>query len=160
MIKQILISIVCGFVGALLFTKLNPVGALASSQHIESTQGVVTAKGFNLVDGNGRLRAQLGFAKEGQVPGLWVMDDKGVARIIMGLYADNTSYFGLQDAQGQMIELMRSFGSQEAPLLIFKNKGQDKMITGLNPGSNPIPFLMSYDANGTKQVHFGTYEGP
>ena len=49
-----------------------------------------------LVDDQGRTRAQLGFSKEGPL-GLWIMDEKGTARIALGLYPDGTSHFGLQD---------------------------------------------------------------
>lgn len=154
--KQSLASIGFGFLGAFLFSVFRESVVPTAAANREQ---VLSASGFNLVDGQGRLRAQLGFAKEGP-PGFWIMDEKGVARMIFGLYSDGTSYFGLQDKQGQMIELMRSFGPAEAPLLIFKNQGQDMMITGLNPTSQPLPFLMTYEAGHQRKMHFGKYEGP
>ena len=119
---------------------------------------VVTATSFNLVDTTGKLRAQLAFAKEGP-PGFWIMDDKGTARIAMGLYPDGTPHFGLQDKSGLMTQLMRSIGSSESPLLIFKNKGQDKMILGLNRAATE-PFMMTYEKDHKRRLHFGTYDGP
>lgn len=120
---------------------------------------VVRASRIDLVDGSGRVRAQLGFSREGP-PGLWLFDEKGTARLAMGLYADGTANFGLQDAKGRMIELMRSYAADEAPLLIFKNGGADKMILGLDPAGKPAPFLMSYEADGRRNVRFGEYHGP
>lgn len=153
---QILVSVVFGFIGAALFSL---VRVSVFSPAAAKTEQTLTASSFNLVDGKGRLRGQLAVTKEG-VPGLWLTDEKGVARGIFGLYEDGTGYLGLQDAQGRMIQLMRSFGAQESPLLIFKNQGQDMMITGLNPGREVVPFLMSYEKGRTRKVHFGKYEGP
>ncbi len=154
--QVIFVSLISGFLGAFLFSK-----AQSSKTNIELHQNAqtLTVSSINLVDAAGKLRAQLALSAE-KTPGLWFYDEKGTVRESMGLYADGTSYFGLADAQGAMIQLMRSFGPNEAPLLIFKNRGQDMMITGLNPGSETVPFLMSYDSGRTKNVHFGKYEGP
>ena len=146
-----MVSVLLGFMGAALFHVLKAEDVLSSQQPVPS---VVTATGLNIVDSKGKIRIQLGFSGEGP-PGIWVMDDKGIPRIILGLYQDQTSYFGLQDKKGQMIELMRSTGPNEIPLLIFKNNGTDKMITGLN--SKVEPFLM-YMKDGTSTNLFGKYE--
>ena len=153
MTKQNLFSMLFGFLGALLFYVLkDPTLSMASSP-------VIVGSAFNLVDSNGRLRAQLAFSKEGP-PAFWLMDEQGRARVVHGLYPDGTGFMGLQDAKGQMIELLRSFGADEAPLLIFKHSGQDMMITGLNPGDVSTPFLLSYQKDRSKKIHFGTYAGP
>jgi hypothetical protein len=144
-----------GFIGAFLFH-------VFKDQFISTAQAkdekIMTATGFNLVDSQGRLRAQLGFAKEGP-PGLWLMDEKGVARVVLGLYPDGTGHYGLQDKSGRMIQLARSFGNEESPLLIFKHQGQDSMLMGLNP-TDQIPFLMYYDKARTRKLEFGKYKGP
>jgi hypothetical protein len=151
--KTAAVSFLMGLLGAFVFSRFE-----GGAQAAPDAGRALSVRQLNLVDDAGRVRAQLAFAKEG-APGLWLMDEKGVARANLGLYGDGTGYFGLQDAQGRMIELLRSFGPREAPLLIFKHAGRDMMITGLNPGAAPTPFLMSYEA-GKKKVHFGTYEGP
>lgn len=144
-----------GFVGAFLFH-------VFKDQIIPSAEAkdekIITANAFNLVDSQGKLRAQLAFAKEGP-PGLWLLDEKGVARVVLGLYADGTGHYGLQDKSGRMIQLARSFGAQESPLLIFKTAGQDSMLMGLNPG-NQTPFLMRYEKSRNRKMEFGQYEGP
>jgi hypothetical protein len=154
-IKQMLLMMLCGFAGAFVFSIAREV---LIPRAFAAPDRVVTASAFQLTDARGKLRAQLAFAKEGP-PGLWLMDEKGTARAIIGLYPDGSAHIGLQDERGQMIQLMRSYGPKGTPLHIFKLDGQDKMITGLNPGADPVPFLMSYE-QGKKKVHFGQYEGP
>lgn len=149
--------ILLGFLGAFLFHVLNN-RIVPNAQAKAAAATIVTASGFNLVDSQGRLRAQIGFAKEGP-PGFWIMDEKGTARIAMGLYTDGTAHFGLQDKAGQMIQLSRSFGADESPLLIFKTKGSDSMIMGLNP-TDQDPFLMHYEKGRKRKLEFGKYEGP
>lgn len=149
-----LIAMLFGFLGAWLFEATRPG---ISNDANAASAGVVSATRVDLVDNKGRLRAQLGFSKEGP-PGFWIMDEKGVPRIAMGLYPDGTSHFGLQDKDGNMIELMRSTGADEAPLLILKNKGSDKIIFGLNSGLEAS--LISYDKSGKKKIHQGFADGP
>lgn len=144
--------ILLGFLGAFIFHVANNQLAIGSSQ-----SKIITAEGFNLVDSNGKLRGQLAIAKEGP-PGLWLMDDKGVARAIIGLYQDGSAYYGLQDKNGAMIQLARSVGEDETPLLIFKRKGADSMIMGLNP-ADKMPFLMKYEADHKRTHIFGKSDG-
>jgi hypothetical protein len=157
--RMLALGLAGGFVGGLLgsflfqFLQFNFLSAASAAN-----TPVLSATGFNLVDQQGRLRAQLGFSKEGP-PGFWIFDRKGVARLAMGLYPDDTAHFGLQDKSGNMIELMRSFGANESPLLIFKQSGQDEMITGLNAAQRQ-PFLMYYEKNRQRKMQFGTYDGP
>lgn len=155
MFKNAAITIFFGFIGAFLFHTLQ---FRFFSQADADVQKILNVSGVNLVDSQGRIRAQLGFAKEGP-PGFWIMDEKGVARISMGLYPDGTAHLGLQDKNGLMIQLMRSVGASEAPLLIFKSRGQDKMITGLN-SADATPFLLYYDKDNKQKIQFGTYVGP
>jgi hypothetical protein len=152
--RTALIAVLSGFLGAWLFQLTRPE---VSSEAFAAGAGPVAATRIDLVDSHGKLRAQFGFSKEGP-PGLWFMDEKGVARIAMGLYPDGTSHFGLQDKDGNMIQLMRSIGASESPLLIFKNKGADRMILGLN--SNVDPSFVSYDKNGKKKTVQGFADGP
>ena len=149
------ISLFCGFFGAMLF---HFAQKFSDSKVQAAPEKIINTSRINLVDGTGHVRAQIGLS-DGDSPGIWLMDGAGVARVSLGVYGDGAGYIGLQDRQGQMIELMRSFGVQEAPLLIFKNKGQDMMITGLDPKST-VPFLMKYEKDRTRTLQFGSYDGP
>ena len=156
-VKNLVFSAVFGALGAFAYSALAraPVAAQA-----ERRGPIVNARGINLIDSQGRLRAQIGFAKGGDAPGIWLMDEKGVARAIMGLYEDDSGYFGIQDATGAMSELMRTFGPKHSPLLIFKKDGEDAMIQGLNPTATQEPFLFSYERDRRRKMIFGAYEGP
>ena len=121
---------------------------------------ILTAQGFNLVDGTGRLRAQLSFSKEGP-PGLFLLDEQGRARAVLAVYPDGTGHLVFNDRSGAANQILRSFGPAEAPLHIFKHGGQDEMILGLNPaGGKPEPFLMRYEAGRKRKTEFGVYQGP
>lgn len=88
------------------------------------------------------------------------MDDNGKARLSMGLYQDQSAHFGLTDKNGEMIQLMRSFGPLESPLLIFKHQGHDRMILGLNSNQTD-PFFISYDSRDNKKtIYQGFADGP
>ena len=155
-LQKYYLSLVFGFLGAGLFH------VLQTTQKDEAKAAgtkIVTASQFDLVDSKGRVRAQLGFSSEGP-PGLWILDGKGVPRIAMGLYPDETAHFGLQDKNGEMIQLMRSMGPSESPLLIFKNSGRDRMILGLT-SQEVDPFFISYDKKSQKKtVYSGFADGP
>lgn len=152
--RTAILASVFGFMGAALFQFIEMNFLHRANAGPES---IVSARRIDLVDASGKLRAQLGFSKEGP-PGFWLLDEKGTARIAMGLYPDGTSHLGLQDRNGLMIQLMRSVGAEEAPVLIQKNKGQDRLILGLN--ATLTPFFVSYDKQNKKTVHTGFADGP
>ncbi len=64
-----------------------------------------------------------------------------------------------QDKNGLMIQLMRSIGTSESPILIFKNNGQDRMILGLN-SIQTNPFFVTYDKTQKKKIHTDFSDGP
>ena len=150
-IKIILLS----FVGSFLYHHFE-INFFAKAKADNASE--INASAINLVDSLGKPRVQIGFAKEGP-PGIWVLDEKGIARIAMGLYLDGTSHIGLQDKNGMMIELMRSLGANESPLLIFKSKGQDQMILGLSTLGDQS-FLTTFEKDRKRKSHIGTYLGP
>lgn len=145
-----------GFLGAAIFH-------LIRTSSIQDTQAakndkIIIAEGINLIDKHGKTRISLGFSSENS-PSIWLFDDNGVARLNMGLYSDGSAVYGIQDKKGQMIQLTRSYGENEAPLSIYKHNGNDAMIIGLNP-TDLTPFVMSYDLSHKKNVQFGKYDGP
>lgn len=146
-----------GFLGAGIFSLVlrpSPQGSASPKPGSE-----LKATSIEIVGAQGQTLIKLGASKEGP-PGIWMMDANGVSRVILGIYPDNTGYIGLQDKNNLMVQLMRSFGPEESPLHIFKSKGADRMITGLNPGAGQAPFLMHYSADQERKLLFGTYEGP
>jgi hypothetical protein len=148
--------IIFGFIGALIFNLFTP----NVKQEKTATQNVNTLNinTLNIVDKNGRSRIKIGLSNEDS-PAIWFFDQNGVTRLNLGLYADGSGVYGIQDKMGNMIQLTRSFGENEVPLTIFKHKGTDSMIIGLNP-SDLTPFLMNYDENHQRKIQFGKYDGP
>ncbi len=160
--KQFFSAFLAGLLGASLFhfiilPNIDLPKKDRQITELSDLKPIVTTK-IEIVDSLGRSRIRLGYS--GNSPGIWILDEKGVARGIFGLYEDNTAYLGLQDEKGEMIQLMRAYGPNEAPFHIFKTKGTDQMIIGLNSGPETVPFLMTYKKDRSKEVHFGIYEGP
>jgi hypothetical protein len=148
--------VLLGFLGAALFHLIENYAV--SKAFAASDQGAVLARELSIIDANGKVRIQVGLGKDGQ-PGIWFFDEAQKVRLNAGLYPDGTAFVGLQDKDQRMTQLMRSFGPGESPLLIFKNKGQDSLILGLNP-KDQTPFTMYYDKSGKRNFSFGTYDGP
>jgi hypothetical protein len=73
--------ILAAFIGAGLSRLMMPISA-ESKGPVRAER--ITASSFDLVDAQGRIRAQLSFATQGP-PGLFLMDEKGVARLTLGL---------------------------------------------------------------------------
>jgi hypothetical protein len=62
----------------------------------------------------------------------------------------------LNDTQQHAAGIFRLFGGRETPVVVLKNKGQDRSIYGLNPNSTE-PFLVNYAGDGKKSYAFGSY---
>lgn len=148
--------LILGFLGAGLFhfLRLNTI----NDSFAQKNDKFLSIQNINLVDKNGKTRMQLGLMNDGS-PGIWLFDSKGIVRLNLGLYADGSAVYGIQDKNGQMIQLTRSFGENEAPLSIYKHNGTDVMIIGLNP-TDLTPFIMNYDHARKKNIQFGKYDGP
>lgn len=159
--NEYLIGFISGFLGALCFTLLTPyLNFSLFDKSSAKTDSVISANRIDLLDSKGKLKAQLGIGNEGS-PAMWFFDSNGKSRLNLGVYGDGSAFIGLQDKNEQMLQLMRSFGPNEAPLHIFKMKGQDQMIMGLNPAGNSTEsFLMYYDSSRKRVLNFGKYEGP
>lgn len=153
--KVALVSLVFSFFGAWLFFKLE-MSPLAKAS---ASYPILQASRIDLLDANGKVRAQIGFSGE-KSPALWFFDTNGKARMNLGVYGDGSAFLSLQDKSELSIQLLRSFGSPEMPLHIYKSSGSDQMIQGLNPGAGNEPFLMFYDKNRKRQLSFGKYDGP
>jgi hypothetical protein len=86
----------------------------------------------------------------------------GKIRLQMGTYTapgeKGLPLISLNDNSGNIRILMRLAGSNEAPVLIFKDKNQhDRMVMGLSLNGTEEPFLATYDSNGSKTNVFGNY---
>ncbi len=92
-------------------------------------------------------------------PGIFFYDTKGRNRLVLGLYSPAESEYPfvvLNDTQQQAAGILRLYGGRETPVVVLKNKGQDRSIYGLNPNSTE-PFLVNYSSDGKKTNAFGNF---
>jgi hypothetical protein len=156
-----LAGVFSGFVGGLMgayvlghVERAIPLAAAAEA----TRQDVVTARRIRLVDASGRARAELAMSPDGG-PGIFFYDTKGRNRLVLGLYSPAESEYPfvvLNDTQQQAAGIFRLFGGRETPVVVLKNKGQDRSIYGLNPNSTE-PFLVNYSSDGKKNSAFGNF---
>lgn len=123
-----------------------------------TAQDVVSASRIRLLDATGRVRAELAMSPDGG-PGLFFYDSQTRNRLVLGLYSPAESEYPfvvLNDTHQAAAGIFRLFGPQETPVLVLKNKGADRSIFGLNPGSTE-PFLVNYSAERKKTAVFGSF---
>lgn len=129
---------------------------LTSKVHAEWGQ-VVTAREFRLVDGEGRLVGQWTLSREG-TPALWLFDANGKARLNMGLYEDGNPGLVLNDSDGATAKgLFRLAGQGNAPVLVFKNGGRDRIILGMDLPTGDNPGMVYFEKSGNRKGVFGNY---
>ena len=123
-----------------------------------SAQDVISASRIRLVDPTGRARAELATSPDGGA-GLFFYDSHGRNRLVLGLYSAAEAEYPfvvLNDTQQAAAGIFRLFGAHETPVLVLKNKGADRSIFGLNPGSTE-PFLVNYSVDRKKMEVFGSF---
>jgi len=92
-------------------------------------------------------------------PGLFFYHSQTRNRLVLGLYSPAESEYPfvvLNDTHQAAAGIFRLFGPQETPVVVLKNKGADRSIFGLNPGSTE-PFLVNYSAERKKTAVFGSF---
>jgi hypothetical protein len=161
MSKQYLAGVLSGFVGGLLgaYVLVNSERApLLRQGEPAAALDVISASRIRLLDATGKARAELAMSPDGG-PGLFFFDSRGRNRLVLGLYSRAESEYPfvvLNDSKQLAAGIFRLFGAQETPVVVLKNKGEDRSIFGLNPGSTE-PFLMNYSADRKKTAVFGTF---
>ena len=72
-------------------------------------------------------------------PAIWFFDKNGKSRLNLGLYEDGNPFVVLNDQNELAVQILRSVGNENAPVLVMKSKGQDRMILGLYSGTLSDP---------------------
>lgn len=166
MTKTFLAGLVSGFIGGLFGAYVLGHASLggsmarmaASRPSAAQPQDTLSARRLRLIDETGKARAELALSQDGG-PGLFFYDTQGRNRLVLGLYAPAESEYPfvvLNDTQQHAAGIFRLFGPQETPVVVLKNKGQDRSIYGLNPNSTE-PFLTTLGGDGKKFNFFGAY---
>jgi len=159
-----LFGVLSGFVGGLIgayvlnhIERLEAWAAVPTAGAV-TAQDVVSASRIRLLDAGGRARAELAMSPDGG-PGIFFYDSKGRNRLVLGLYSPAESEYPfvvLNDSQQHAAGIFRLYGGRETPVVVLKNKGQDRSIYGLNPSSTD-PFLVNYSNAGNKSSAFGNF---
>jgi hypothetical protein len=159
--KHYFVGVLSGFVGGMLGAYVLVHGeraTLLAQAKPAAAQEVVSASRIRLLDATGRARAELAISPDGG-PGLFFFDTRGRNRLVLGLYSPAESEYPfvvLNDSQQLAAGIFRLFGAQETPVVVLKNKGADRSIFGLNPGSTE-PFLVNYSGDRKKTAMFGAF---
>lgn len=147
-----------GIIGAFVLAHAELGTLLPQAAAAAISQDLISASRIRLLDATGRPRAELAMSPDGG-PGLFFYDSQGRNRLVLGLYsaAENEYPFVvLNDTHQAAAGIFRLFGAQETPVMVLKNKGADRSIFGLNPGSTE-PFLVNYSTDRKKTALFGSY---
>ena len=159
--KNFLTGVLAGFiggvVGAYVFGHAHAAFVSTASAAVPA-QELISAGRIRLLDANGKARAELAMSADGG-PGLFFYDTHGKNRLVLGLYSPAESEYPfvvLNDTNQLAAGIFRLFGARETPVVVLKNKGQDRSIYGLNFNSTE-PFLINVAADGKKSTVFGSF---
>jgi hypothetical protein len=159
--KNYLAGVLSGFIGGVLGAHVLlhvDHAAVVPQAAAAATPAIVSASRIRLLDASGKARAELAFSADG-APGLFFFDTQGRNRLVLGLYSPAESEYPfvvLNDTHQLAAGIFRLFGSQETPVVVLKNKGQDRSVFGLKPGTTE-PFMVNYAADRKKIPVFGNF---
>ncbi|HYA65650.1 MAG TPA: hypothetical protein VEE84_03125 [Burkholderiaceae bacterium] len=161
MSKNYVAGLAAGFAGGILGAYVLshfPSPLIATATAAAAVQDVVSTNRIRLLDANGKARAELAMSSDGG-PALFFYDTRGRNRLVLGLYSPAESEYPfvvLNDTHQSAAGIFRLFGGQETPVVVLKNRGEDRSIYGLNPGSTE-PFLVNYAVDRKKTEIFGNF---
>ena len=143
-------SLISGFSGSLLSN-----GSKAHAYGERILQG----QQLTLTDNGGRRYLQIAKGETGQSSAIFIFDGKDRSRVEVGTYEDGIPTIALEGEDHTPKAILRMAGGNQSGVLVFKDKHHhDRMILGLDmENSDEQPFLVTFDANGTKKVIFGRY---
>lgn len=131
-------------------------GIPSANAAITNARSVISTQSLELVDKTGHRVLLLTTTAAGS-PGIWLFDRAGKSRLNLGLYEDGNPFMVLNDTSEQAVQVLRSVGENNSPVLVLKSQGQDRVIMGLNFDATQNPFLV-YDQKGKKTAVFGKYQ--
>lgn len=151
----VMIGMLAGFLGGLFTNAL-----FSYAQSSQNSNTTVASERFELVDNNGRVSGLWTSCGAGS-PCINFMDENGILRLQLGLYNSpgeaGLPFITLNNERGEVKALVRLFGGQAAPVVILKNKGQDRLVMGLDLQTSEQPFLATINGAGQKKMIFGNF---
>lgn len=126
-----------------------------ATANAQVTPTLISAESFELTDRNGKKIGLISNSPAG-TPGIWLFDRNGKVRLNIGLYEDDNATIVLNDSNEEAVQIFRTVGEKNAPVLVMKHNGQDRIVLGLNFATLD-PFFVFYDSDGKKNTLFGNY---
>lgn len=150
------ISVLGFIIGHFLSQKvdLNILNAEAAKDDVLVVE-TLKAKNIEVVSNDNRKLITMGTSGENSAA-MWFFDKNGKYRLNLGLYGDGNAMIVLADEKELAVQILRTFGPKNSPVLVMKNDGRDRIVMGLNPGTQD-PFLVHYDSKGKKEKVFGDF---
>lgn len=148
----VLLCMAAGFAGGLLSNGFFR-STVSYAQAVTERQQIVVAEEFQLVDNKGNVTGR--WTNCEGMPCMNLYDTQGKVRLQAGVYGDGMPFVGLFDAGFQAKGLFRLAGNDDAPVLVFKRNGQDRIILGMDLADATEPFLSYVDASGQRHLVFG-----
>lgn len=148
----LLMSFIGGFVSQMIFI---PYSLNASSQ-------VVNADRLLILDPSGQVKGDWVAPNENGAM-LMIYGYDGKMRMQLATYSESGErglpMIGLSDNSGNLRMLFRLAGTNESPVMIFKDKQhRDRIVFGLDLNDkNEEPFLAAFDKDGNKKMLLGSY---
>jgi len=152
-------------VGAML--SMSFLGGMAAQfllrpAQVNAQAQTLTTDRLYIEDANGSVVGQVYTAPgSGAIISLNAHD--GNQRLQLGTYSaggeQGLPLAGFSDNGSQLRMLLRLAGSNESPVIIFKDKSsRDRIVLGLGlEDAGQEPFMAVFDANGNKKMIFGEY---
>ena len=135
---------------------------LICPKSLRAESQVIRADRLLVVDNNGQTQGDLtSIADGGGMLNIYGHD--GVMRLQLAVYSasgeQGLPMIGLSDNEGNLRLLFRLAGSNESPVLVFKDKEhRDRIVMGLAlDDPNEEPFLATIDKDGNKSMVMGSY---
>ena len=157
--KSLMFIFIFSAAGMTLGYKIAPwikIGISLAEAGIAASRDTISTQNLELLDQAGRRRILMSTTAAG-APAIWFFDQDGKSRLNLGLYEDNNAFIVLNDNTEQAVQIFRTVGKKQAPVIVMKSQGQDRIILGLNENKTADPFFVYYDDKGTKKTVFGNY---
>lgn len=151
-LAMLVMSFAGGMIAQLFF---GPSFSQAQTQRLDANQ-------LFFLDANGNVSGQV-YTAEGSGAIISLNGHDGKQRLQLGTYSaageQGLPLVGLSDNEGNLRLLLWLAGSNESPVLIFKDKEHhDRIVLGLGlEDEGQEPFLDYFDKDGNKKLAFGNY---
>lgn len=123
-----------------------------SITNAEAKSDALSVQSLQIVDAAGKRRILMTTLADGN-PAIWFFDRNGKSKLNLGLYEDDNAFVVLNDGNEQAVQILRTIGGENSPVLVQKSGGQDKVILRVD-GAPAEPSFVYYDKQGSTRKVF------